>query len=128
MQDLHRFTGIDTCKSLDSLVHMLLLLPIKEYAEGPVEIRGRSTACTRRVRSLYAESLLNRTRRVFGFFRFTPVFVGNLQVISQELYAEGPQTVIGDQKEPLMRKVTVRGRSKFVRGGSEPCTRKVLLA
>jgi hypothetical protein len=57
---------------------MLLLLPIKEYSEGPVEIRGGSSICTRKVLGVYVESPLWRTRKVFGFCTVSQVFVGNI--------------------------------------------------
>jgi hypothetical protein len=61
---------------------MLLLLPIKEYAEGPVEIRGGSAICTRKVLWLYVESPIRCTRKVFGFCTVSQVFVGNFAPLS----------------------------------------------
>ena len=56
-----------------SLVLLYLLLPIKVYAEGPVEIRGGSEDCTRGVRRAYAEGQLfvrersGENRSILGF-------------------------------------------------------------
>jgi hypothetical protein len=65
---------------MGSLVHLPLLLPIKEYSEGPVEIHGRSAICTRKVLRVYVESPLLCTRKVFGFCKVSQGFVGNFRI------------------------------------------------
>lgn len=69
---------------------MLLLLPIKKYAEGPVKIRERSVLRTRKVSTLYAGRPNTSTRKVFGFYRFPSAFVGKSKPRRIAAYAEGP--------------------------------------
>ena len=98
--------------------HLLLLLPIKGYAEGPVEIRGGSAVCTRKVQLLYAGSPPNRTRRVFGFYRFSQVFVErNLPKEADPVRGRSTscEARLADKALGLFR---VHGRSAFVRGRS----------
>jgi len=82
--DNHLLLSCLTCN------HLLLLLPINEYAEGPVEIRGRSKPCPRKVRFLYEDSPLLRTRKVFRLCRFPLAVVGKIIVYNNRVYAEGP--------------------------------------
>ncbi len=82
-------SGLTTCYSHDLLKHMLLLLPIKEYAEGPEEIRGRSALRTRKVCMTYAGRPNTSTRKVFGFYRFASAVVGNSRPARVRAYADG---------------------------------------
>ena len=87
---IHFCSGLTTCYSHDLLKHMLLLLPIKGYAEGPEEIRGRSAVRTREVYRTYAGRPNTSTRKVFGFYRFASAVVGNSRPARVGAYAEGP--------------------------------------
>ena len=86
---IHFRSGLTTCYSHDLLKHMLLLLPIKGYAEGPEEIRGGSAVRTRKVCITYAGRPNTSTRKVFGFYRFASAVVGNSRQGRIGAYAEG---------------------------------------
>ncbi len=75
---------------------MYLLLPIKAYSEGPVEIRGRSALCTRKVRQSYSDSPKLRTRKVYGFYRFLEVFDGNLKRVRGQERTRKVRTAAAD--------------------------------
>ncbi len=87
---IHFCSGLTTCYSHDLLKHMLLLLRIKGYAEGPEEIRGRSAVRTRKVCMTYAGRPNTSTRKVFGSYRFASAVVGNSRPARVRAYAEGP--------------------------------------
>ncbi len=87
----------------EHLQHLYLLLPIKQYAEGPEEIRGRSGSRTRKVPNSYAEGPRFCTRKVPEVHGFCNTRCANLPIESMiRTYAEGPHSA---------------GVGKFDRGG-----------
>ena len=110
---------------------MHLLLPIKEYAEGPEEIRGRSGCYTRRVHFSYAEGPNIRTRKVHDHEG-----VATLCVKSVHTWARCKRTRRSEScgLAPL-RRIAIQQRTRKVRFGQlvgflphirgPSCTRKV---